>query len=91
MKCCGKLRTSKFCPDCGKLLAESHSLVTLLRHCEQQAISQEKALKTAGKKLGQGPDDQRWFEDYSKCKQEAIDKWRLWATLLRKLIESSAA
>jgi len=36
MKCCGEERTSKFCPECGKLLAAPKPLDELLAHVRQR-------------------------------------------------------
>jgi hypothetical protein len=80
MKCCGKERTSKFCPDCGKHLETVGSLESLLRYLECQAKSAEQILK--GHEVKNEPG--------SKLRQNAsrkARKWRSWADHVAGIVE----
>jgi len=85
--CCGRSHISKFCPNCGKLLGECHSLVTLLHHCETNAGAQERTMECAIRKRNRdGVNHADWYDRRIKSSEKAANKWRLWAALLRELI-----
>lgn len=70
MECCGQKRSTCFCADCGKLL-QSHSLITLLRHCETQARNQR---ATVERKRKLGARVASW--------ERAAEKWECWANAI---------
>jgi len=51
MICCQKERTTKFCPDCGALLAGTDPLDTLMAHCRSQENLKAQELARAEKDL----------------------------------------
>lgn len=77
IECCGKTRTSMFCPDCGVSLSEDPS-VTLLNYLVKQQNSQRKQLDNWGLGASQ-----------IKRKEKVLQKWKDWATELERLIALS--
>lgn len=70
MTCCNQPRTSRFCPDCGRRLAEG-PLVALLDYCQGRARAYEAMAK---RWQGEG------FDQSSDG--EHARKWRHWAEAL---------
>jgi len=75
--CCGKLRTTKFCPDCGAKLGETPTLDQLLAHCRKTQAAHESRMTTW---LEQG--NQKEVDSQAR----AANKWRAWADALEALI-----
>lgn len=72
IKCCNIVRTTKFCPDCGKQLKATDPLASLLEH-----------VKTNARRLSKRADSQ--FYDRSKSTAAAA-MWTEWAEVLGQVV-----
>jgi len=78
MECCGKERTTKYCPDCGKELNADAPLAGLLRHCES-------TLEAANKKRKEATEAK---DDKSLVSAEkSIAKWHQWVCALEAVVQ----
>ena len=88
MQCCGKERTTKFCPDCGKPTCDPW-LSSLLAHLKRRADEERKryqAICKSHESLGKTDEDDTKWLDQAKAR---ADKWASWHAVLVDLIEKS--
>lgn len=95
VKCCGALRTSRFCPECGKELVTS-PLADLLAHCRQG----ERKLRAEAKNwrdTAQHPDQRGRTDGYpQRCEERAAhvdrraDRWKGWIDALAAVVAAPA-
>lgn len=83
LTCCGAIRSTAFCPECGRQLrTPKGTLFTLLQHCERTAASLVERR-------------QRWLDSHKRAADslwakrltKSIEKWNGWATNLKALID----
>ncbi|CEF48307.1 unnamed protein product [uncultured bacterium] len=87
MECCGKERTSRFCPDCGNAL-QSGGLWELLSHMRVVIRTQSRsAERNARKSQCSGINDPSFYARRADSQRKAADKWTAWADELAKLLE----
>jgi hypothetical protein len=84
--CCGKHRTTKFCPDCGKEIYPNSPLGELLAHIEH-TISAKLTDLNRKEVLD-------WHCQERKAKklkqiQDSVIKWTSWSIALREAIKST--
>lgn len=70
-ECCGAVHSSKFCPDCGKLLREDDPLDSLLSHIRKTLASKRTSAKSF-------PDS---YAAYN------IEKWETWEARILEVLE----
>lgn len=84
VECCGKPRTTPFCPQCGKGLDVHTGLGDLLAHCR----STEKRIRADARRF-------RWnfkevgnsrYSELARRSDEMADKWKTWAEALAELM-----
>ena len=88
-KCCGKSRSSQFCPDCGKQLDDGSGLLGLIRQLRVNA----KAQLTHAQKHKDNLPDKYGHPNYRlkriKSHEDAAQKFVTWADGVEKLIKES--
>lgn len=90
-ECCGRVRRSNFCPECGKTIQGVGPLSGLLRHCRVTASSYRKREKEIDSRLRQIPDQTP--ELVARCikKRDQVranaEKWEQYASVLKKVCE----
>jgi hypothetical protein len=82
--CCGRERSSRFCPDCGKALADD-PLVELLNHCW---LSEKKQRSEAENFRAAGDADDLSRKSTYETRLVRADGWRDRATALAALLAS---
>lgn len=78
MKCCGRSRATKYCPECGKCLV--HVLDGLLRHCKSSLATAERVVKHT-RKRGEGLLHAQSVQDCSELvrrQERVVAKWQSW-------------
>lgn len=89
VECCGKPRTSPFCPDCGNKLESDDPLVGLLVSCRRSERAHRASARRWREKLGQ-PGEETWKEFHEDQAAESDAKaaeWKARADALADLIE----
>lgn len=92
MKCCGKDRKTRFCPQCGKRLAE-HNLGSLVTHCQSrlaQLRKEQLRWENAADKHDEQTDAKRVdrIDRHIESAKRTIVKWEVWVNELEGIIES---
>lgn len=82
-RCCGKLRDSKYCPECGKRLGVG-PLGRLLDHLKSRATSYEKEATTIAART-----------DIDQSVKDRVHnhaaKWREWVNAMEELLNKTEA
>ena len=87
MECCGKVRATPFCPECGSALI-GHGLRTLLSHC-QGHISRltarlARTRENAANETNEG--NRRWAKLTIEKQEKTLAKWEAWVAALERAI-----
>lgn len=82
IQCCGKARTTRFCPDCGKRLRNDDGLYGLLIHCRKN----EEKFRSEHQRC-----DVSEMSDaqliYRSSRLDAADKWKAWGDQLAQILD----
>lgn len=78
MKCCGKNRETKFCPDCGRGL-DQEPIYQLLAHITKTAHNYKRQLDFSV--------ENEMSEFHRNKAKKTYKKWNSWKKALRKLIK----
>lgn len=89
MKCCGEERTTKFCAECGEMLANI-SLAGLLAHLQTGIKSRASLLATRERLAAEDPMHRNYRNRQVENCVAAIAKWQSWADELEKAIAALA-
>lgn len=100
MMCCGKERTTPFCPNCGKAMDKRAGLLGLVRYLTQQLESAQKkakAIETETTRLADSPESRiagnYWHVRLIALKKDhaaamkKVEKWKDWQEELIRLID----
>jgi hypothetical protein len=91
--CCGEVRTSLYCPDCGKALADTPilSLLAHLRAVAKSRRSEAARLRREATYRGkQGKADvEAEFLDGASRVDRVAEKWEAWAAAVEALMNPS--
>ncbi len=85
--CCGKVRTSKFCPDCGKELT-GDALLQLRQYLQVMAGARNKDVERE-KRKAEEEEKPEWKKEYLRIaakRQKVADKWQRWLDTLDALM-----
>lgn len=86
VECCGSVRTTPFCPECGaSLLPKSANLNGLLAHVRTHAKNLRKQHEIVTKRLQEDPCDSYYMRQVERSAKNA-SKWEAWAEALLKLM-----
>jgi hypothetical protein len=94
-QCCGKLRTTAFCPDCGKQMKHESPLHELRKHCVDRRKILVTALKNNKINLTEElkkpntlnrDDNVRYLERSVASDERAILKWDRWIDALDAIL-----
>jgi len=85
MKCCGQERTTRFCPECGTRVQETHDLYGLLGYCRGKASGANKSAETNRMQGGYGAPD----IEYQERQERIAKKWTTWADELERLMNQA--
>jgi hypothetical protein len=81
IECCGKERSTRFCPECGKRLVDD-PLVELLAHVRKtEKLYRTSAAKAMARSLHSKYDNPGYWS-------EKADKWQSWVDALSRLMGS---
>lgn len=90
--CCGRERTSRYCPECGEKLQE-HPLDSLLAHAREVIRVHETKAANLRRKIAwqaENPDAKRYRPDVSEedliAPERLAAKWRTWAAAVEALM-----
>jgi len=101
-ECCGEVRTSAFCPDCGRALQPTGTLHSLLKHCRTRCSAIRKEREYFIREQQRAGIEKRMFEWMGVCRtskwlgvrherrEKAAAKWQGWVETLEAVIEKSA-
>lgn len=79
MKCCGKERNSRYCPECGKKLKNDDVIYDILEHCRFELNKH----KTRQKRIEDG------FVTPFKSEKEKLKKWiAKWESWEKAILEA---
>lgn len=81
LRCCGKIISTKFCPDCGSK-AEQSAALQLLQYVRSRLKGERKLLETV--EMRNRPDRERQLVRLAAT----VERWKAWEETLEKLIES---
>ncbi len=87
--CCDQNRGSKFCPDCGKYLRDSHGLESLLAHVESCA-SRAKTMASR-QKLEAAKNPSGWEARQLDQQLKTLLKWEQWRDALKETMQSKGS
>lgn len=73
-QCCGKVRTSRFCPDCGQNLGGA-IIFDLLKHCRTQEDRQRKQSR-----------NQNYGSSHIAAAEKSAAKFKAWGDALAALL-----
>jgi hypothetical protein len=89
IECCGKKRTTRFCPECGRRLSGDSPLESLLAHCEKYAKQYlgtaarfRKSAESHREREG-NPHAGVGADAMADREQDCGEKWSKWAAALR--------
>lgn len=89
--CCGEVRTTPFCPLCGKQSAANTTLLGLLRHVEKYARSQRASADSIATEENDRTDSlSRRRRRYAERHKKTAMRWEAWRDALRELLEKAA-
>lgn len=89
--CCGSVRVTAFCPDCGTQLRESNDLKGLVSECRKQAESHKKRADMATEYIESKNFSNRKAEYWDKTYKSSNRKfmqWTAWADTLESLLQA---
>lgn len=86
--CCGKSRSTPFCPECGKRVASRLGIEGLLDHCRVTAKSLQGCYESAMNDARMQKDRAAHFKSRAASKLKAYEKWKAWGDALAELIDS---
>jgi len=84
MKCCGQERTTRFCPECGRFVANEHSLNGLLAMLRKRIGTSTKTATFHRTAVNEGSSE---HESLARRAENDVAKWTAWADALQKRIE----
>ena len=79
VKCCGRDRATRYCPDCGKKLVV-HVLDGLLRHCKSSLVTAERVLQYSKGNLRDEP-------LLLKRQEQIVSKWQSWVAAIGEVCD----
>ena len=85
MDCCGKQRSTKYCPDCGKLLRDESPLGSLREHVRKRMNMQRRRVISWQHRAK--TESAKWIELRIASEEKTLEKWTSWLDALDKAIE----
>jgi hypothetical protein len=76
-ECCGEVRSTPFCPMCGKSLIEHQPLFSLLAYCRTQGKKQESRTGSA---------QERGKDRDARDAAKHAERWKVWGDALAELL-----
>jgi hypothetical protein len=86
VECCGKLRSSPFCPTCGRALQAKSPLHSLLAYLRSQEEKYKGEKAKAEKGVLENPESSR-SQDYLRRTGTFVAKWGAWSAAVASVLE----
>lgn len=91
VKCCGKKRTSKFCPECGKELGGS-PLYGLLAHCRKIRSQYARWVKELEDRVASSnAQSKEKVQGWLTAKRRKLEQWASWVDTLSELLDAQSS
>ena len=89
MKCCGKSRSTPFCPQCGRKIKGADPLLSLLAYLRDMQRSQERSLDALHNKCANNEEPSEFLASSIANKERAVKKWQVWADAVEGIMANN--